>query len=246
MLDIRRAVTGKISIVGHRGAAGCAPENTLAAFREGLAQGADVIELDVQLTADGYVAALHDDTLERTTNGRGPAAQLTLAELKKLDAGSWFDPRFAGESIPTLDEVLEWARGRAPLFIELKPTLTPSPALGAAVVERLSAFRMMDQAMVIAFDHEALRRVREHTPRLTLGALLRELPDDPAAHARAIGANVLMPAWGMVTPGLVQACHAAGLGVSVWGAGADYAALIAAGVDAMNADHPAQVRREFL
>jgi len=246
MLDVRRAVTGRVSLVGHRGAAGCAPENTLAAFREGLAQGADMIELDVQLTADGRVVAMHDDTLDRTTNGHGPLARCRLAELKRLDAGSWFAPRFAGEPIPTLDEVLAWAKGRAPLFIEIKHDDTPDPALDAAVVGRVAAHGLMDRVMVISFDHAALRRVRSQAPGLALGALYWEPVADSVGLAREIGAQAVMPGCELVTPELVAACHAAGLAVSVWGEEADYAALIAAGVDCINADHPAQVRRAFL
>lgn len=245
MLNVRRSHTGKTSIIGHRGAAGCAPENTLAAFSAGLAQGADIIELDVQLCADGQVVAMHDDTLDRTTDGHGPLARYTLAELKRLDAGSWFAPRFVGERIPALDEVLAWAKGRVPLFIELKPGAT-SHRLAAAVLRQLVDRRMADDVMLISFDHRALRYLRDQTASLALGMLYRAPEQDPIDMARRLGANFVMPWWGLATPALAAACHAAGLGLSVWGDDADYAALLAAGVDCMNADYPAQVRRDFL
>src|SRR5687767_7844700 len=95
-----------MKIVGHRGAAGLAPENTLASFRRAWELGADIVELDVHLTTDGQVIALHDATLDRTTSGTGPVAVLTLAEVQSLDAGSQFAPEFAGERVPTLAEVL--------------------------------------------------------------------------------------------------------------------------------------------
>ena len=89
-------------VVAHRGGAGLAPENTLAAFRMALEVGADAIELDVRLTRDGRVAVIHDRTVDRTTGGRGPVGSYTLAELKALDAGSWFGPQYLGERVPTL------------------------------------------------------------------------------------------------------------------------------------------------
>ena len=246
MLETRRQITGKVSLVGHRGAAACAPENTLASFREALRQGADIIELDVQLCADGQVVVFHDDHLERTTDGHGPLAERSLAELKALDAGSWFDPRFAGEPIPALDEVLAWARGRIPLFIELKHVAHTRPSLDAVVVERILAHEMADQVMIISFDHQALYRVKELAPHLATGALYRTRVDDPVGLARGIGANAVMPFWQAVTAEDVVLCHAAGLAVHVWGAGLDYPTLIAAGADCVNADHPSQVRRDFL
>lgn len=245
MLETRRQITGKVSIVGHRGAPSCAPENTMASFREGLRQGADIIELDVQSSADGKIVVFHDDELDRTTQAQGPLSERTLDALKALDAGSWFDPRFAGEPIPTLDEVLVWANGRVPLFIELKHRAHPDPPLDAAVVERILAHQMMDQVMIISFAHQALYRVKERAPDLATGALYKFPVDDPVALARDIGADAVMPVWYHITADTVARCHDAGLSVNVWGDAADYPALIAAGVDCMNADHPAQVRRDF-
>jgi glycerophosphoryl diester phosphodiesterase len=245
MLDTRRKVTGKISLVGHRGAPACAPENTLASFREGLAQGADVIELDVQRAADGHVVVFHDAQLDRTTDGYGPLVERTLAELKTLDAGSWFGPRFAGEPIPTLEEVLAWAKNRVSLFVELKHGAHADLALDAAVAEMILAHQMLDQVMAISFDHQALRRIKTHAPDLATAALYVVPPADPVALAREIGATAVMPFWQAVSAGDVEHCHDAGLAVHTWGSGADYPALIAAGVDAVNADHPAQVRRDF-
>jgi glycerophosphoryl diester phosphodiesterase len=245
MLDTRQEKTGRISIVGHRGAPECAPENTMASFQEGLRQGADVIELDVQLSADGHVVVFHDDCLERTTNGRGLLAERSLAELKALDAGAWFDPRFAGEPIPTLDQVLEWARDSVPLFVELKFSAAPEPTLGAAVVERIQAHEMTEQVVIISFAHQALSWVKQGAPNLATAALYAAPVADPVALARGIGANAVMPLWHLVTADGVASCHAAKLSVNVWGSGADYGALIAKGVDCVNADYPAQVRLDF-
>jgi glycerophosphoryl diester phosphodiesterase len=246
MLDTRRATTGKVSIVGHRGATASAPENTMASFREGWQQGADIIELDVRRTADGYVVAFHDDMLDRTTDGHGPVAAHTLAELKRLDAGSWFDSRFAGEPIPTLAEVLAWARNRIPLFIELKYGGDSEEALEAAVMDQIVACAMLQQVMVISFNHQALQRLRVRALDLATGALYLAPVDAPVRMAQQVGATAVMPLWALITPEQVAACHAAKLSVNVWGAGLDYPAMIAVGVDCVNADHPERVRREFL
>jgi glycerophosphoryl diester phosphodiesterase len=243
MLETRRQTTGKVSIIGHRGAPDCAPENTLTSFREGLRQGADIIELDVQLSADGHVIVFHDAQLDRTTNGSGPLAERTLAELKALDAGGWFDPRFAGEPIPTLGEVLTWAKCRVPLFIELKYNAPASPVLGRAVVDQILAHGMAGQVMVISFEHQALAWVKECAPDLAIGALYAVPVTDPVGLARRIGANAVVPLWQIVNTDDVTRCHAAGLAVNTWGRDADCGALIAMGVDCVSADHPAEVRR---
>jgi glycerophosphoryl diester phosphodiesterase len=245
MLDTRREVTGKTSIVGHRGAPACAPENTMASFREGLRQGADIIELDVQLSVDGHVVVFHDDQLERTTDGTGPLAARTLAELRALDAGSWFDGRFSGERIPTLDEVLTWAKNRVPLLIELKYSAAPDPDLGAAVIEQVRAHGLTDRVMIISFAHQALSWVKLTVPDLATAALYNARVADPVQLAREIGADAVMPLCHIVSADDVEHCHQAGLSVNVWGHGADYPALISMGVDCVNADDPAQVRREF-
>src|SRR5690606_9559351 len=109
-----------VMVIAHRGFSGAAPENTLAAFRKGIEIGSDMIELDVHLSRDGELVVIHDETLERTTNGKGRVADNTLMELKDLDAGSSFAPQFSGEKIPTLIEVIELAKGRVLVNIEIK------------------------------------------------------------------------------------------------------------------------------
>ncbi len=246
MLDTRRETTGHVSIVGHRGAAARAPENTLAALRHGLALGADIVELDVQLTADGHVVVFHDEQLDRTTDGHGPLSAHSLAQLKRLDAGSWFSPRFAGEPIPTLEEVLVWAQDAGiPLFIELKYHGRTDPALDTTVVAALVSHRMLDQVMLISFDHAALQRVKAHHRALSTGAVYAIPPSDPVGLAQEIEANALMPLCHTITAQDIARFHQAGLSVNVWGENADYATLIAAGVDCVNADDPGRVRQDF-
>ena len=166
-------------IIGHRGASADAPENTLAAFERAFRDGADGIELDVRLSSEGVPVVLHDDRLARTAGG-DPALVWTKSvfELKKLDAGSWFDARFAGERIPTLAEALDLANGRGLVNVEIKSARnagkggSPPPGdLAAAAVRVIETFADADSIVVSSFDPRVLRRVSALAPRLRRGFL---------------------------------------------------------------------------
>src|SRR5437773_1710824 len=138
-------------VIGHRGASGHAPENTLAAFRKAVAFGATFIETELQLSRDAHFVAIHDETVNRTTNGRGSVQYLTLAELRQLDAGSWFGSEFAGERIPTLEEILQFSKKNDVVFyLEMKP----SGSWGGehAVIAALRESGEITRAVVISFD----------------------------------------------------------------------------------------------
>jgi glycerophosphoryl diester phosphodiesterase len=238
---------GRPIVVGHRGAAGHAPENTLVAFERGLALGADVLECDVHLTRDGHLVVIHDDTLERTTNGSGPVSARTLDELLALDAGCWRGPEFAGQRIPTLPQLLDLARGRCQLAIEVKPEPGRSPRTGeleAALATCLRDSGLARDAFVISFDHEVVRRVRALCPDVTAGVLYVARPVDPVAMARAADATLLMPMWELTTPELIENAHAAGLMVFPWTANEPAAIgwLLSIGVDGVGSDYPDRVR----
>src|SRR5205814_5101727 len=143
-------------VIAHRGASGTHPENTLAAFRRAVELGADMIELDVQLTRDGEVVVFHDATLERTTDGAGAVSDRTLAEIRRLDAGAWFGPAFRGTRVPTLAEVL--AAVGLPVNVELKPVGDDGlEARALAVVESAGA---LARVVFSSFDAGALERLR--------------------------------------------------------------------------------------
>jgi glycerophosphoryl diester phosphodiesterase len=156
----------------HRGASYEAPGNTLAAFLLAAELGADGIELDVQLSRDGEIVVMHDSTLEATTNGHGPVSSQTLAELKRLDAGSWFDPAFARQQIPTLQEVVEAVGHHLLLNIELKTAQRlGDDGLAAAVVRLLEENHLLDRVVISSFNPFAVRRVRERNPWIAVGLL---------------------------------------------------------------------------
>jgi glycerophosphoryl diester phosphodiesterase len=153
-----------VMVIAHRGFSGEAPENTLAAFRKAIEVGSDMMELDVHFSKDGQVVVIHDDTLERTTNGRGKVADHTLQELKKLDAGSWFGSPFSGEQIPTLQEVLELAKGNILVNIEIKneylgPYTISDLADGA--LQEVKRSRTAKQVIFSSFFPSAVERIRE-------------------------------------------------------------------------------------
>jgi glycerophosphoryl diester phosphodiesterase len=237
VFEIRSRSGRPPAIVGHRGASGHAPENTLASFALAAEMGADMVECDVHLSADGIPVVIHDDALERTTDGRGPVTAHTLAQLKTLDAGR-------GERIPTLDELLAWCRDRVPLSIEIKNGPIYHQGLPDQVVELLRKHRMVERATVISFDHFALRRAKELEPRLAVGTLFAARPIDGPAIARAAGADALLPHWAFATREVVEPAHAAGLAVSVWTVNEESAlrAVVEAGVDAIATDYPDRMR----
>ncbi|MFN8516446.1 MAG: glycerophosphodiester phosphodiesterase family protein [Chloroflexia bacterium] len=168
-----------MQIIAHRGASGYAPENTRVAFERAIAMGADAIETDVQLTADGALVLFHDTTVERNSNGRGPLADYTLAELRLLDLGGWYAPEFAGERVLTVAELLDEFVERIPLVLELK-----DPRAAAPLVAILSERRLLDRVQVTSFYWTALLDAQAANPGPSLGFLDADIR---GGHCRAGG-----------------------------------------------------------
>lgn len=194
----------KAKIMGHRGAPADEPENTLSSFRRALAVGVAAVEMDVQLTKDGRLAVIHDETLDRTTNGRGPVRDFTLAELKNLDAGR-------GEPVPSLEEVFDLVQGKGDLVVELK-----HPEAAGALLDFFQKRQAFECATVISFWHPVVKALKEAEPRLNTGVLLVGHPVDPVGLARAANAGALVLHYAYVTPELVAAAHNHGLLVYIW------------------------------
>ena len=171
--DSRRGLpwVGKfpVLVIAHRGFSGGAPENTLIAFKKALELGVDMIELDVHLSKDGEVVIIHDDTLNRTTNGKGKVAEYTLKELKQLDAGSSSSPPYSGERIPTLKEVLQLVEARVPLAIELKKgerDRTTIIDLADRAFQEVEKMGMLNQVLFASFELSAIERIQERNPHV--------------------------------------------------------------------------------
>jgi len=157
--------------IAHRGASAAAPPNTLAAFEKAVELGADGIEFDVQLSADRVPVVIHDFTVDTTTDGSGRVAEKTLAQLKQLDAGSHFDPAFAGERIPTLEEVLEATGNRLLLNVELKCFSPCDGGLEQAVIAQIKRHATDDRVLLSSFNPFSLRRAKKIAPHIPVGLL---------------------------------------------------------------------------
>lgn len=163
--------------IAHRGASGHAPENTMAAFKRAYELGADGVELDVQLTKDGGLVICHDDNLKRTTNGKGNISDVTLDEIRQLDAGSWFSNDFRGEKVPLLDELLEYARGKLLVDIEIKTTPRAKEVV-ERVADAVSRFDMAHQCLITSFDVNAVNWALQLLPNCPAGLLVHNVQKD--------------------------------------------------------------------
>ncbi len=156
-------------IIAHRGDLGRAPENTLPAFRRAVEAGADGVELDVRLTKDGQLVVFHDHNLDRTSNGAGPVNHSTLAEVRSLDVGSWFDPKFQGETAPTLDEVFETLPPGYLINVEMKVVMRGTKQIARLVAEAIRRHNRWDSTLVASFNPLALYHLRRLEPRVCRG-----------------------------------------------------------------------------
>jgi glycerophosphoryl diester phosphodiesterase len=212
----QRFESGRILLGGHRGNADEFPENTLASFRSAIELGVDLIECDVHLAQDGGLAVIHDHLLERTTDGHGLVRDCSMRELQQLDAGSWKDPRFRGERIPALEQVLELAKGKVGVAIEIKNLPLIYPGIEPALVRTIEEAEMVEDVVVIAFDHRSVGRVAELNPGILIGVLEASRPVDPIRVMDDAGAQVFCPHWAAIEPETAEELHAAGKLIGVW------------------------------
>jgi glycerophosphoryl diester phosphodiesterase len=200
-----------MQVIAHRGASGYAPENTRAAFDLAIEMGADAIETDLQITRDGELVLIHDDRVDRTSDGTGPVADFTLAELQALDAGSWFDPGFAGERVMTFTEGLADYGDRIPLCLEIKDPLATVTFLHA--VQRLP---LPSATQVTSFSWSAVLAAREALP-VTIGFLSKTFDHDIIHRCLARGIDQICPPVALLDRALVETAHELGLAVRAWG-----------------------------
>ena len=241
---------GRTLNIAHRGASAVAPQNTLAAFRRAAELGADGVELDVHLSADLVPVVIHDSTVDRTTDGTGRVADLPLAALKELDAGSWFDPTFAGERIPTLEEVFEEIGKSLLINVELKPEPGRGRGLEAAVVRLVARHGLTDRVLLSSFDPFALRRTRRLSPHIPVGFLYETAPLSRLARLLAwampdLQPQAIHPHWRLIRPSTVRRAHARGRRVIAWTVDEpeEMRRLIAMEVDGIITNHPDRLRR---
>ena len=246
--------------VAHRGGAGLAPENTLAAFSTGLSYGADYLEMDVHLSKDGQLVVIHDAGLARTTDVSGDVADYTAAELAAVDAAAKFfgEPVTGHQGVPTLDQVLALAKGRAGVQIEIKLRSDKSryPGIEAKLVQTLWAREMLAESVVLSFDFPTLQEIKRIEPGLKTCALISTAymkgdgsagPEAIAEQMLAIGADAVGVNASLLKEPLLVALKARGMGVGVWTVN-DLASMhefADLGVDFITSDRPDLLQQAF-
>ncbi len=211
--------TDRPLVFGHRGASHAAPQNTLAAFRRAVEMGADGVELDVHLSADGVPVVIHDEKVDGTTDGQGLVTAKPLAELKELDAGSKFDPKFAGERIPTLEEVLAEVGNRLRVNIELKDYSWSDRGLESRVAALVQRMGLAERVWFSSFNPAGLMRVRKYAPTIPCGMLYDETMPLPLRNlwlAPLTPHEALHPHYSMITEAWARKTHRLGLWISTW------------------------------
>ena len=218
-----------ILVMGHRGAAGIEPENTMRSFQKAVDLGVDWLEMDVHLTRDGHLVVLHDDRVDRTTNGRGLVREMTLAEIKQLDAGK-------GERIPVLEEVLAAFRSAKPrMQVELKAEGTPGP-----IVRLLEKMGLAEQVRLTCGNLGRIREAKRLNPKVETGAIFGKPTPDCCEQTKAAGAVALGIEYHSMNAGWVAKAHALGLQVTPWNPDSpeDLKAMIALNPDRICTNRP--------
>ncbi len=247
-------------IGAHRGASEYAPENTLAAFDLAAIQGAELIELDVHLSADGYLVVHHDFDLRRTAGHPAMVGDLDLAVLRMLDVGSWKSTRFVGERIPTLEAVFEQLGQRVLLNVEIKVDASSSDRIDDIVASTIRSHGLADRVVVSTFDVETFMRLRRGNPDIRASLLFESPVADPATAppvdvlgptltvAAEFGAVGVHLEHTLVTPGVVERASELGLGVLAWTVDdeREMRDLALAGVEAILSNRPDALRQQML
>lgn len=225
----------------HRGAAGHCPENTMISFVKALEFGATGIETDVQMTKDGQLVLIHDEALQRTTGSSQWVKDVTLDEMKALDAGSWFHENFAGERIPTLGELLDLVRDKETIVnLELKNGVVLYPELESRVIEMVRKYELSDRVIISSFNHYSLVECKKIAPEIRTGVLYMEGIYEPWNYAKHIGADALHAFKYAVRPELVSAASEQGVPYHPFTVNEqqEMRVLIAAGVAGIITDYP--------
>lgn len=232
-------------VAAHRGDRAEAPENTLPAFESAFAGGSAVVETDVQLTADGYAVLLHDDTVDRTTDGTGAVADLTLAEVAELDAGSWFGDEFAGTRVPQLGDFLDLLAGHsgAKALVELKEYWSRDDI--RSILDDVYARGVQNRVVFASFHLGTIANLGDVAGAIPRVIIRRDLPADPVGLVRFYGAIAIMTSpWSLETyPDAVTDMHDAGFGVLVYTLNSEkrWVEATSYGVDGIVTDDPSEL-----
>lgn len=239
-------VTTAPLVIAHRGNSSVAPENTVAAFEAAWRAGADVIELDIQLSADGQAVVIHNDTLDQTTDATGPVSTRTAAALAEVDAGSWFSPAYAGQRLPLLGEVLTWLAQRdgLALLLEFKGEWDPAPV--STVVEQIEAAGVADRTVVQSFALTTVQALADVAPHLRRGLLIETLAEDTFSLCARLQVVQCNPSGGILLerPETLGLIRERGMQAMVWTANEPqhWDGLVQLGADGIITDRPDRLR----
>ncbi len=240
----------KIKVIAHRGFSGIAPENTLIAIKKALELGVDFIEIDIHQTKDNVVVVIHDDAIDRTTNGAGEVKDYTYAELQQFDAGIWKGAQFKGEKIPTLDEVLTLIKGKSKLLIEIKDTYNAYYGIEERALELIERHSAKKWCVLQSFDDFSLEHVKlidrsssfelHKLLEFDISSLFDEINDGVYRYVKAINID-----YELLTKEIVEKIHQNGFKVYTWTVNTEEAikSVIEIGVDGIISNFPDRVKK---
>ncbi|GET34547.1 glycerophosphoryl diester phosphodiesterase [Prolixibacter bellariivorans] len=246
----RKITNDQFTVIGHRGDGGSAPENTLAAIEKGIQAGANMLEIDVHETRDGVVCVMHDERVNRTTNGQGKIKDLTWDEIRQLDAGSWFNAKYRGEQVPSLEQVIEHIDGRAQLLIEIKKGTPYYPQIEEKVVSLIRKHQAESWCVVQSFHMDILQHIHQLDPNIRLQKLaffaipalgfsfdlsFHSFHPEQESFIESYNLNYLF-----VTKKLIRQLHQEGKKINVWTADSPgvIRKMVNMGVDGVITNHP--------
>ena len=251
MLEVERFLSpdtdaSKPYIVGHRGSPATAPENTLASFSVAIEIGADAIELDVHQTSDAIPVVIHDEALDRTTDGTGMVNSRDIEYIKHLDAGKWYSREHAGEKVPTLEEALELICRNKIALVEVKHGSDFYPGIEENIVATVSERKEWKRRTVfIAFDPSLLQKINELDPDLRTGLLILDPPEEYVEVIEDFGISSIFPRWEKLKNDSIRSVHEKGYSVHPWvmDTESDMKKVLAMGADSLSSNHPEVLSR---
>lgn len=235
-----------IKNIAHRGFKGKYPENTLLAFKKAIEVGADGIEFDVQFTKDKEVVIIHDETLDRTTEGKGYVKDYTLNEIKKLNASKCFEEEFGFNAIPTLEEYFVMLGNEDIISnIELKNSIFPYEGMEKKVCDLISKYNMESKVIVSSFNHHSIMKVKEINKNIECGLLVESWIVNPGEYVKKLGIENFHPTAYSLTKDEVFKIQSLGIKVNAWLGNIDvnFSDLIATGVDSIISDYPDVIKK---
>lgn len=235
-------------IVAHRGASGQAPENTIASFSLALQQGAHAVEFDVQQSADRRVVVMHDEALERTTNGKGMIMEKDYRELRELDAGSWYSSEFNGERIPTLEDALDTITKGGYALVEIKHGSDIYPGIEKNIADIVkSKTQWKKKTVFIAFDPTILLQLRELDGEISTGLLTADPPEEYIDVAQEYRIQCFFPRWEKLKQDSISTLHNHGYSVHPWVVDqeSDVRKVMSMRPDSISSNYPARLKEIF-